>query len=107
MSYSNQQKGFPISLQMPSHALNGLTCPDDKPPMFGPLVFGKCLPLGTFGHPYHRKYPSTGLLTNCGTKCNTQQGCMCNLLHLPPHQKEASLPMLYHPYHTDSTIFVD
>jgi len=117
MSYTRSEShGFPVlpyattqyAPEHISHAMQGLICPNDRPPMFGPFVTGvQCLPIGTCALPYHRRNPTAGLRTNCTNNCNTQPGCLCNLMHMKYPQKPAALPVLNPEWPLTASIFVD
>ncbi len=91
-----------------SHKNDGLTCLNDRPAIFGPLVYKECLPVGTFAHSFHRRIPTSRVKTGCGPSCNTNEGCICTLSSTSfTRQYPASLPKLYPQYPLDSSVFVD
>lgn len=96
------------SPQFISHAADGLSCPNDRPAIFGPAVFKDCLPVSSFAHPFHRRNPASGLKLGCGPACNTSEGCLCSLTTTSfTGQYPASLPKLNPQYPLNSSIFVD
>lgn len=113
MSYPHHydSHGHYIFSQMPpqtiSHKFMGLVCPNDRPPMFGPLVSIECPSSGSFAYPYHRKLLTLESSFNCGVGCTTSNGCVCKIQNMSSKQPPKLLPLLNPIYPLDSTIFVD